>query len=136
MSIDCRARLHKSLRDIPRDEVFDAVLPEAVERNGELAARGLLYKELPALGLSVGDRAITLREQDGRLRLDPRLDDDAVVAELEAGGLSNLVQERRHARRRRFLQQRQVEVVGPSAVPTLKGVKRVDDNGNMRQSFS
>ncbi len=34
MSIDHRTRLSKDLRDIPRDEIFDVILPEAIERNG------------------------------------------------------------------------------------------------------
>jgi len=42
MSIDCRTRRHRDRQALNRDEVFDRLIPEAIERNAELAARGLL----------------------------------------------------------------------------------------------
>ena len=44
MSIDSRTRRRRDRRDLARDEVFDSILPDAIERHGELAARGMLYK--------------------------------------------------------------------------------------------
>ena len=78
MSIDCRTRLHRDRRTLSRDEVFDDLFPEALERNAALAARGLCYKGLPSLGLTVEEKTLTLREQDGRLTLhDGALQDGA-----------------------------------------------------------
>ena len=51
MSIDCRLRMHKDYRDLSRDEIFDSLLPDCIERNGELAGRGVAYKDLPAMSL-------------------------------------------------------------------------------------
>ena len=56
MSIDCRTRRHVERRPLSRDEVFDELLPEAIERDGALAARGLLYKGLPSLSLRVDEK--------------------------------------------------------------------------------
>ncbi len=94
MSIDCRTRLHKDVREIPRDEVFDAILPQAIERNAALAAEGLLYKKLPPLVLVVDGRSVSLRERDGALLLEPGESAGATVATLDEGGLSNLIQDR------------------------------------------
>ena len=60
MSIDTRTRLHKDVRALERDEVFDALLPDAVAVHGDLAARGVAYKELPAVGFDVDGRSVTL----------------------------------------------------------------------------
>jgi len=95
MSIDRRTRRHKDVRDLSPDEVFDSVLPDAVEANGELAGRGLRYKELPALGLEVGGRAVTLVERDGKLGVEEGGADAPALAVLEPDGLSDLVQDRR-----------------------------------------
>ncbi|MBW2295204.1 MAG: phytanoyl-CoA dioxygenase family protein [Deltaproteobacteria bacterium] len=94
MSIDCRTRLHRNSREIPRDEVFDAILPEAIARNGELAAQGLLFKELPPLVFAVGGRSVSLRERNGALAMEPGEATGATVAALDEGGLSNLIQDR------------------------------------------
>lgn len=94
MSIDQRTRRHCDVRDIGRDEVLDAILPAAIERNGPLAARGLQYKKLPCLGLSVEGRTATLREVDGNLLLEDGLRDEGAVAALDEKALSNLVQDR------------------------------------------
>jgi hypothetical protein len=118
MSIDSRTRRRRDRRDIGCDEVFDSMLPDAVERNGELAARGIRYKELPPLGLEVetlegegregegreGEeregkrregkrRAATLREQDGKLVLEDGVEAAAAVASIGEGALSDLVQD-------------------------------------------
>ena len=69
MSIDCRTRLHRDRRALTRDEVFDGLIPEAIERNAALAARGLLYKGLPSLSLSVEDKTLGLEERNGRLTI-------------------------------------------------------------------
>ena len=95
MSIDSRTRLRRDVRDAPRDEIFDSILPEAIERNSELAARGVLYKELPSLGLSVEGRSVTLAERDGKLRLEEGERSAAAVAVLGAKALSELVQDQR-----------------------------------------
>jgi len=95
MSIDSRTRLRRDVRDVPRDEIFDSILPDAIERNSELAARGVLYKELPSLGLSVEGRSVTLAERDGKLRLEEGERSAAAVAVLGAKALSELVQDQR-----------------------------------------
>lgn len=94
MSIDCRTRRHEDLRELDTEEVFESILPDAVERNGELAARGLRYKQLPSLGLSVDGVAVTLWGRDGKLALQSGTRSDGIVAQLDRGGLSNLVQDR------------------------------------------
>jgi Phytanoyl-CoA dioxygenase (PhyH) len=93
MSIDARTRLLKDRRLLARDEVFDVVLPEAIARHGDLAARGIAYKELPPLGFSVAGRAATLVGHDGSLRLESGVNAAGVVAELAADALSDLVQD-------------------------------------------
>jgi hypothetical protein len=93
MSIDCRTRLHRDRRTLSRDEVFDEVFPEAIECNAALAARGLLYKGLPSLGLTVEDKTLTLSEQDGRLTIHHGAQEDGAIAALDAASLSDLVQD-------------------------------------------
>jgi hypothetical protein len=93
MSLDTRSRLHKDVRDLDRDEVFDALLPDAIAVHGDLAGRGVAYKELAPLGLDVDGRAITLRESRGSLALEPGVDAAGIVAQLPADALSDLVQD-------------------------------------------
>jgi hypothetical protein len=93
MSIDARTRLHKDVRALERDEVFDSLLPDAIAVHGDLAARGVAYKELPPVGLDVDGRCITLRASGTTLTLRDGLDDAGVVAELPADALSDLVQD-------------------------------------------
>ncbi|MCX2979292.1 hypothetical protein EYC98_00255 [Halieaceae bacterium IMCC14734] len=69
MSIDCRTRRHCERKDLNRDDIFDALIPAALPRNAELAARGLDYKNLPSLSFDVDGRSITLVEQGGALRI-------------------------------------------------------------------
>ena len=93
MSIDTRTRLHKDVRALTRDEVFDAVLPDAIAVNGDLAGRGVAYKELPAAGLHVDGRSVTLHVAGDSLAIREGLDDAGVVAMLSADALSDLVQD-------------------------------------------
>jgi hypothetical protein len=95
MSIDRRTRCYKDIRDLSRDEVFDVMLPDWIERNGELAGRGLAYKELPSLALEDDGRAITFFERDGKLIVEEGDAHAEAVASLEAGALSELVQDQR-----------------------------------------
>ncbi len=73
--------------------MFDDLFPEAIERNAALAARGVLYKGLPPLGLTVEGKTLTLREQNGRLELEEGASDHGAIAELGADALSDLVQD-------------------------------------------
>ena len=93
MTIDTRTRLHRQVRTLARDEVFDAVLPEAISAHGDLAARGVRYKELPTLGLDVMGRGVTLRVSGDALVVTRGVDDAGVVAALPEDALSDLVQD-------------------------------------------
>ncbi|MFB0950996.1 MAG: hypothetical protein QMB10_07045, partial [Halioglobus sp.] len=93
MSIDCRTRRHRDRRPLDRDAIFDSLIPEALSRNAELAARGLRYKNLPALTLSVGDRTVTLCERRGALRIEAGYASDSATAKLDCDALSDLVQD-------------------------------------------
>ena len=46
MSVDARTRLAQDVRELERDEVLDAVLPDAIEAWGELAGRGFVHQGL------------------------------------------------------------------------------------------
>lgn len=97
MTVDIRTRHHKDIRALSAQEVFDAVLPDALAGHGDLAGRGASYKEVPSLGLRVVDGgvvgAVTLAVEDGVLRMRPGVDEAGVVAELGADALSDLVQD-------------------------------------------
>jgi hypothetical protein len=93
VSIDCRTRLVKDIRALERDEILDALLPEAIDANGGLAGRGVSYKELPPLGLEIGDRSVTLVESGGCLSVRSGTDDAVIVAALETDALSDFVQD-------------------------------------------
>jgi hypothetical protein len=93
MSIDTRTRLHKDARPLERDEVFDSLLPDAIERHGDLAARGVAYKELPAVGLDVDGRRVTLLASGATLALQEGVTDAGVVAVMASDALSDLVQD-------------------------------------------
>jgi hypothetical protein len=93
MSIDCRTRRYRDRALLDRDAIFEGLIPEALSHHAELAARGLRYKALPALALSVGDRSITLREQGGALRIVDGAASDAATASLSPDALSDLVQD-------------------------------------------
>jgi len=93
MSIDTRTRLHKDVRSLERDEVFDSLLPEAIALHGDLAGRGVAYKELPAVGLDVDGRCVTLHHSRGSLAIREGLTAAGVVARLPADALSDFVQD-------------------------------------------
>jgi Phytanoyl-CoA dioxygenase (PhyH) len=93
MSIDARTRLHKDVRSLERDEVIDDVLPGAIAVHGDLAGRGVAYKELPAVGLDVDGRSVTLVESGGTLAMREGLDAAGVVATMPADALSDLIQD-------------------------------------------
>jgi hypothetical protein len=93
MSIDCRTRRHLDREPLARDEIFDSLIPQALSRNAELAARGLRYKNLPALTLCVDERSVTLCERGGTLRIEAGRASDSAVANLDSDALSDLVQD-------------------------------------------
>jgi hypothetical protein len=93
MSIDTRTRLHKDIRTLERDEVFDSLLPDAIAVHGDLAGRGVAYKELPAVGLDVEGRSLTFHTSRDSLEIREGLDSAGVVAELSADALSDLIQD-------------------------------------------
>ncbi len=93
MSIDARTRLNKDVRPLDCDRVFDSVLPDALALHGDLAGRGVTYKELPALGFDVDGTCVTLRVAKGCLRMEEGLSGAGVVAALSADALSDLVQD-------------------------------------------
>ncbi len=94
MSVDVRSRLHKDVRALERDELLDALLPDALAVHGDLAGAGCSYLGLPPLGFDVDGRGVTLTADSGRLALVPGTDSAAVVATLTADALSNLLQDR------------------------------------------
>jgi hypothetical protein len=93
MSIDTRTRLHKDVRTLERDEVFDSLVPDAIAVHGDLAGRGVAYKQLPAVGLDVDGRGVTLHDSSGSLAIREGLTAAGVVATLSADALSDLVQD-------------------------------------------
>lgn len=93
MSIDCRTRRHCDRRPLDRDEVFDSLIPAALSNNAELAARGLIYKRLPALTFSVDGRSVTLYERNGALRIEAGEASESAVVSLDSSALSDLVQD-------------------------------------------
>ncbi|MEQ8841809.1 MAG: phytanoyl-CoA dioxygenase family protein [Acidimicrobiales bacterium] len=93
MSIDHRTRLYKDERPLARDEVFDEIIVTALHTHGDLAGRGATYKQAPSLGFHVDGRGITLSVRDGVLIASEGTDGAAVVAEMAADALSDLVQD-------------------------------------------
>jgi hypothetical protein len=93
MSVDARTRLHKDVRTLDRDEVFDSLLPDALALHGDLAGRGVAYKQLPPMGLLVDGRGVTLSLADEVLRIRDGVDAAGVAAEMEPAALSDLVQD-------------------------------------------
>jgi hypothetical protein len=94
MSVDARTRYAKDVRSLERDEMFDALLPDAVAVHGDLASRGCSYLELPALGFEVDGRAVTFGAGSGTMRLVPGVASAGVVAVLASDALSDLLQDR------------------------------------------
>src|ERR1700688_3449523 len=93
MTIDTRTRLHKDVRALERDEVFDALVPDAIAVHGDLARRGVAYKKLPPVGLDVDGRGVTLHDSSGSLAIRDGVTAAGVVATLSADALSDLVQD-------------------------------------------
>jgi hypothetical protein len=93
MSVDVRTRRVDEVRALDRDEIFDAVLSDAMRVHGDLAARGLAYLELPSLALEVDGRAVTLASSAGALALRTGTDAAGVIAALSADALSDLLQD-------------------------------------------
>ncbi|MGZ4676497.1 MAG: phytanoyl-CoA dioxygenase family protein [Acidimicrobiia bacterium] len=93
MPLDVRTRRSQDARALDGDELFDVVVPQAIQVHGDLAARGLSYQELPSLGLDVDGRAVTLTARRGTLAMESGVDDAGVVATLDAAALSDLLQD-------------------------------------------
>ncbi len=93
MGIDQRTRRSADIRDLRAEEVFDAILPAALDRHGDLAARGLHVNRLPPVALRSEGRSVTLVARDRALEIEPGERHEAIVAELDAAALSNLVQD-------------------------------------------
>ena len=67
--MDQRTRRHSEVRDLSAHVVSSALLPEMLERHGELAARGLSSLGAPQLSIAVGDKLFTLASDGGVLTL-------------------------------------------------------------------
>ncbi|MEM8708083.1 MAG: phytanoyl-CoA dioxygenase family protein [Actinomycetota bacterium] len=94
MTVDHRCRLHIDAIALTVDAAFDDHLPDRIREHGPLAARGLRHKQLPALGLVVGDRAATIALDGPSLGLVAGVDGAGIVAVLAEDALSDLVQDR------------------------------------------
>src|SRR6478735_4052558 len=88
MTIDVRTRRQEDVRSLERDEILDAVLPDAVRVHGDLGARGIAYLDLPALALEVDGRAVTLAAAGDTVALHQGSDRGGVTAVLSADALS------------------------------------------------
>ena len=93
MSVDTRTRLAKDVRDLGRDEIIDAVVPDAIAAHGDLAGRGVTYHNLPPLGIVVDGRSVTLEPTAGTVDLRTGVASAGVIAALDASVLSDLVQD-------------------------------------------
>jgi hypothetical protein len=94
MSVDVRTRRHTDVRSLERDEMLDALLPDALTVHGDLADKGCSYLQLPPLGFDVDGRGITLTTRASKLGLVSGTDQAGVVVALAAGALSDLLQDR------------------------------------------
>lgn len=97
MSIDHRTRRYDEIRDLPLEEVVEAVLPAAIEAHGDLAGRGARVLGLPSLEFRVGDSGFALLADDRGLRLAPAGAGGPLLAELKEPALSRLVQDEQTA---------------------------------------
>ncbi len=93
MTVDVRTRRSDEVRTLDRDEILDAVLPDALRVHGDLAARGLAYLDLPPLALDVDGRTATLAPAAGTLALRAGTAVAGVIAALSADALSDLLQD-------------------------------------------
>ena len=94
MTVDQRCRRESEVQDLSRDAVFDHLIPEACQSQGQLAGRGVAYLELPSLGFETEGRGMTLAVRAGRLQPEAGVDQAGLVARLSADALSDLVQDR------------------------------------------
>ena len=92
-SVDVRTRRMRDIRRLPTEEILDATLPEAIAAHGELAGRGMRYRELRPLGIACGEAAFTLVDEGGSLAVAPGLSRAGLRAELDADALSDLLQD-------------------------------------------
>ncbi|MFK7896360.1 MAG: phytanoyl-CoA dioxygenase family protein [Myxococcota bacterium] len=92
-SVDFRTRRHCDRVALDRDAIFDTLIPEALEKNGALAGRGVAYKKLPALSLQVEDRRLDLAVENERLVLSESPPAHRALASLDESALSDLVQD-------------------------------------------
>jgi len=93
MTIDVRTRRQEDVRPLGRDEILDALLPDAVRVHGDLGARGIAYLDLPALALEVDGRRVSLEARGGTVVLSDGADHAGVTAVLSADALSELLQD-------------------------------------------
>jgi hypothetical protein len=93
MSIDVRTRCLEDVRSLDLDDIFDLVLPDAIRKHGDLAARGLAYQQLPPLAFDVDGRSFTLDAVSNSLALRSGASSAGVVAGLSAAALSDLLQD-------------------------------------------
>ena len=91
MSVDQRTRLMKEVRPLPFEEILDAVVPEALETHGDVAARGASYRGLPPLGFDVEGATVTLCSGGGRLSVASGLEHAGVVARPRRGTVTSAV---------------------------------------------
>lgn len=93
MTIDTRTRRRGDVRTLDVDEVFDDVVPAAIDAHGDLVAEGLTVDDLGSLGIESGGRSLRLSPADGALRVDALGGEADVVVRVSDEGLSNLVQD-------------------------------------------
>ncbi|HXW39542.1 MAG TPA: phytanoyl-CoA dioxygenase family protein, partial [Acidimicrobiales bacterium] len=94
MSIDVRTRVSSAAPSFTEEELVDHVIPDAVSRNGHLAARGLHFLDLPELGLDVGGHSVAIDGTRSSMTLRPDIENAGVVARLSADALSDLLEDR------------------------------------------
>ena len=93
---DLRTRTADDVVAVPFDEFLDDVLPAALHRNGELAARAMTSTGLESITIAVGGIESTWRVVDGRLVVD-RSDTGRARAELSADWFSALATDTKSA---------------------------------------
>lgn len=93
VSIDCRTRRMCDVRPLSFEAVLDVVLPEAIARSGDLAARGVEVRAVPAIGFRCEAGAFTLAVEAGRLVVQSGLAEAGLVVRLGEDALSDLLQD-------------------------------------------
>jgi hypothetical protein len=92
-TLDFRTRHQGDARELDAAAFCEGELQQHLAENGRLAARGFAVLGLSPLAFEVGDARYTLRVASGALGVRPGLDEDAVVAVLDAPAFSELVQD-------------------------------------------